>query len=168
MPRMSFVFLLCLLAVCTTTSWGLADSSAERVQVNHDIHIEPGDKAADVTCMHCSIYIRGSVAGDATAFGGNIVAYQGAAVAGDVTSLVGDVRVENGAQVAGDLTTLGGTVRRDPQAIVAGDVTSFSGTGWLLLIFLVPLFVFGAIVALIVWLMQRSRRPQPPAAVRAA
>ena len=64
--------------------------------------------------------------------------------------------------MAGDLTTIGGTLRRDPQASVAGDVTTVGGGGgWIFLIFLLPFLFLGGIIALIIWLIQRSRRPAP-------
>jgi hypothetical protein len=85
-------------------------------------------------------------------------------VGGDVIAIHGNVRVESGSQVGGDLTAIAGTARRDAQATVGGDVTSMGGGGWVLLIFLVPFAILGGIVALIIWLIQRSRRPaQVPA-----
>jgi hypothetical protein len=66
--------------------------------------------------------------------------------------------------VGGDVTAVAGSVRRDPQATVGGGVTSLGGGGWIFLIFLLPFAVLGGIVALIIWLIQRSRRPaQVPA-----
>jgi hypothetical protein len=44
---------------------------------------------------------------------------------------------------------------------VAGDVTSMGGGGWVFLIFLLPFAFLGGIIALIIWLIQRSRRPVP-------
>jgi hypothetical protein len=44
---------------------------------------------------------------------------------------------------------------------VAGNVTTIGGHGWVFLIFLLPFAVLGGIIALIIWLIQRSRRPIP-------
>ncbi len=44
---------------------------------------------------------------------------------------------------------------------MAGDVTSMGGGGWVFLIFLLPFAFLGGIIALIIWLIQRSRRPAP-------
>jgi hypothetical protein len=44
---------------------------------------------------------------------------------------------------------------------VAGDVTTIAGHGLVFLIFLLPLVFLCGIVALIIWLIQRSRRPAP-------
>ena len=96
-----------------------------------------------------------------TTINGNIVVEQTGTISGDVTAVRGNARVENGTQVAGDLTAIAGTVRRDPQATVGGDVTSMGGGGWVFLIFLLPFAILGGIVALIIWLIQRSRRPAP-------
>ena len=62
-----------------------------------------------MTCVGCSIYIRGQASGDVTAIAGSVFAESGASIAGDVTAMGGDARVESGAQVAGDLTAIGGT-----------------------------------------------------------
>ena len=152
----------CILATLLAPSQILAaQANADRFQFNHDIRVQPEDKVGDVTCINCSVYVRGHVSGDVTTINGNVVAEQGAAVGGDVTAIRGDARVEDGTQVAGDLTTIGGTVHRAPRASVAGDVTSMEGGGWIFLIFLLPFAFLGGIIALIIWLIQRSRRPAP-------
>jgi len=49
--------------------------------------------------------------------------------------------------------------------VVSGDVTNFSGTGWLFLVFGLPLVMLGAVLALIFWLVRRMvRRPAMPVA----
>jgi predicted acyltransferase (DUF342 family) len=159
---MTRFFPLCAFALLV----GLAPSTAlaataDRFQVNNDIQIQANEKVGDVTCLNCSIRVTGRVAGDVTTINGNIVAEQGASISGDVTTVRGSARVENGAQVAGDLTAIAGNVRRDPQASVGGDVASLNGGGWVFLIFLVPFAVLGGIIALIIWLIQRSRQPVP-------
>ncbi len=153
---------LCILAMLAAPYASRAESNSDRFQFNHDIRIEAGEKVGDVTCIGCSIHLRGQASGDVTAIAGSVFAESGASIAGDVTAIGGNVRVESGTQVAGDLTTIGGTLRRDPQASVAGDVTTVGGGGgWIFLIFLLPLLFLGGMVALIIWLIQRSRRPAP-------
>jgi hypothetical protein len=78
--------------------------------------------------------------------------------------LFGKASIESDAQVGGDATAIGGTVHRDPEAHVGGDITSLAGDGWMLLIFFVPLAILGGIIALIIWLVQRNRKPAPVAA----
>jgi hypothetical protein len=155
-PLRAFCLLVTFLVPSATLAAG---ANADRFQINHDIQIQPDEKVGDATCINCSIYVRGQVSGDVTTINGNVIAEQGATIGGDVTAVRGNARIENGTQVAGDLTTVAGTVHRDPQAIVAGDVTSLGGSGWVFLIFLLPLAVLGGIIALIIWLIQRSRRP---------
>jgi hypothetical protein len=138
-----------------------ASTNPDRTQFGRDIRIEANENVGDVTCIGCSIHVRGHVSGDATAIGGSIFAEQGAAIAGDATTIGGSARMENGTQVGGDLTTIGGSVRRDPQANVAGDVTAMGGGGWVFLIFLLPFLFVGGIIALIIWMIQRSRHPAP-------
>jgi hypothetical protein len=67
--------------------------------------------------------------------------------------------MQPGSQIAGDVTAVAGGVRHSTGSSIAGDVTSLEGTKWLLAIILPPIFIIGLIVALIIWLIQRSRRP---------
>ena len=154
-----FVFVFAIfLAPCPI--WA-AQSNPDRVQIGHDIRIGPNDRVGDVTCIACSVHVRGQASGDVTAIAGSIFLESGASIAGDVTVVGGNAHAESGTQVAGDLTAVGGTLVRDPQATVAGNVTTVGGGGWVFLIFLIPFVVLGGIVALIIWLIQRSRRPAP-------
>ncbi len=121
----------CMFAILLVPSTSFAaETNPDRFQMNHDIHIQADEKVGDVTCIGCSVYVRGQVSGDVTAIAGSVIAESGASIAGDVTTIGGNARVENGTQVAGDLTAIGGDVRRDPQASVAGDVTTMGGHGW--------------------------------------
>jgi hypothetical protein len=86
-----------------------------------------------------------------------VVVENGGRIAGDVTAVWGNIRNETGSQVSGDLTAVAGAVRRDPQATVGGDITALEGRKWVLAIILPPLFGLGVLIALIIWLMQRSR-----------
>ena len=141
---------------------GLASAKPpDRSQFNRDIHIEPDEKAGDVTCVNCNIYVRGQVLGDVTTVRGNIVVDEDAEVAGDVTTVLGDARIQKDANISGDLTVVGGILRRQPGSTVSGDVTNFGNKFLIILMMLSPLIVLGLIIALIVWLMQRGRRRQP-------
>lgn len=162
MLRFLALYILCVLVTLEAPSAAReVQANADRFEINHDIHIQPDEEVGDVTCLNCSVYVLGRVSGDVTTLNGNIVAQQGATVSGDVTAVRGNARIENGTQVAGDLTAIAGTVRRDPQAIVGGDVTSMGGRGWVFLVFLLPFAALGGILALIIWLIQRSRQPAP-------
>jgi hypothetical protein len=163
MPRICrYAVMLAALGVFFSTPL-VAQKSSDQVHIGRDIYVEPQDKAGDLVCVACSIHIRGQVAGDAVAVGGNVVLEQGAQVAGGVTTVVGDVRLQTGTQIAGDAVAVAGMVKRDPQSTISGDVTSLGGTGWMLLILVLPLVLFGGFVALIIWLFQR-RRPVAAAA----
>jgi len=153
-----------VVALAVFSSLALAEKSSSRVQVGRDMIVGPAETVGDAVCVACSIYVRGQVSGDAVAVAGRIVLEQGAQVAGDVTDVLGDVRLESGTQVAGDVVVVAGMVRRDPQSQVAGDVTALAGPGWMVLLLLFPLIFLGGIVALIIWLVQRSRRSVPAAA----
>jgi len=144
-----------------------AQGSHDRTQFGHEITVGSDEKVADVTCFGCSVRVRGHVNGDITTFGGGVVVERDAFVGGDTTIFGGDVRLDAGASVK-DVTIFGGRVRRDPQATVGGDITTFAGGAalWLFIIFALPFLVLGALIALIVWLIRRSKRPVVPMAAR--
>lgn len=155
----------CFVLAGALSSTAFADDAHDRTQFGHSISIGPGEEAADVTCFACSVRVRGHVLGDVTTFGGSIVVEDGGQIAGDTTSFGGDVRLDKGVKVAGDVAVFGGRLRRDSAAVISGDVTNFSGTGWVFLIFGLPLVILGAFLALIVWLIRRLlRRPAMPVA----
>jgi len=155
--RLPFLVLL-LVAVVPRA---IAKNSSEYTQIGHDIRIGANQKTADLTCINCSIYVRGQVTGDVTTIHGSVVIEDDGSVAGDVTSVLGNIRLEKGTKVDGDLTAVGGKVSRQPDATVAGDVTSLEGQSWFWLILGFPVLLFAGIIALIVWLIQRRRAPTP-------
>ncbi|HEV3207426.1 MAG TPA: polymer-forming cytoskeletal protein [Terriglobales bacterium] len=161
MPRFSALLIAGTLTAILIPFAMAEAADRDRFQINHDIRISPDDNVADVTCINCSVHVRGHVSGDVVAIHGSVMVEQGASIAGDLTAIGGNARLESGSQVAGDLVAVGGNVRRDPQATVGGDVTSLAGGGWVFLVFLVPVVFLGGIIALIVWLVQRNRRPVP-------
>ena len=160
--------LVALTAMLLAASAYTFAGNPDRFQTNHDIHVETNDNPNDVTCFHCSIYVRGEVRGDVTAIGGNIILENGAQVHGDTTSIMGDIHLAADTKADSDVTAVGGAVRRDSQASVKGDVTAMDGQGWLVLIFLVPLVLLGGMLALIVWLVfwlvRRTNQKFPVAA----
>jgi hypothetical protein len=141
-----------------------AASSTDRTQFGHNISVGPGEEVSEVTCFGCSVRVRGHVAGDVTTFGGSVVVEDQGEIGGDTTTFAGDVRLDKGVKVGGDITVFGGRLHRDAAATVGGDVTNFSGTGWLFLVFGLPLVILGAVLALIVWLVRRLMRPAIPVA----
>jgi hypothetical protein len=141
-----------------------AQKSHDYTQIGRNLSIGPGEQAGDVTCVACSIHIRGQVAGDATAVGGSIYLEDQAQVAGDVTAVAGSIRLESEVKVGGDATVVGGTMHRTPGAQVSGDVTSVGGTALAVLILISPFLFLGLIAALVIWLVQRNRRDAVPAA----
>jgi len=158
---LSHLVILLMTSAIALPALGFAERSHERFQMNRDIRVEQNDKTGDLTCLNCSVYIRGEVAGDIFTLNGRVVLEQGAQVSGDVATLIGDVRLDDGAKIAGDVAAIGGNVRRSPQATIAGDVSSMGGAGWVILAFAVPLLVVAGLIALVVWLIRRAHRPQP-------
>jgi len=153
-----------LLIVILLSTAAFADGPHERTQFGRDIIVGPNEEVSDATCFGCTVRIRGQVTGDVTTFGGSVVVEDGGEIAGDTTTFGGNIRLNGPVKLNGDVTVFGGRIRRDPQATIHGDVTNFGGPIWLFLILGLPLVLFGAFIALIVWLVRRLLRP----AVRAA
>jgi hypothetical protein len=152
------------LLLCLALSTAAFAKDPTYTQWGHDISIGPHDKTADLTCIGCSIHVRGEVAGDVTTVGGSITIEDQGQVAGDVTSVAGNVRLDREVKVSGDVTVVAGTLHRDLNASVGGDVTSMEGRGWFALILLTPIVILGLMVGLLIWLIQRVRRPPVHAA----
>ena len=150
-----------LLAALLVSSQAFAKGGSDITQFGHDIRIAEDQRATEVTCFSCSVYVRGQVSGDITTFAGNVVLDQGAMVAGEVTSFWGDVRADENTKIAGDLTVMGGRLRRQPSAMIAGEVTIFQSRELVWLMVLSPFLVLAGIIALIIWLVRRNRRPTP-------
>jgi len=153
---------LCLAACLSPAVFADTESSKDLTQFGHDISIKPGEQVGDVTCIGCSVRVRGHVATDVTVFGGSLVIEDQGQVEGDATVFGGGIRLDKSVKVGGDVTVFGGEVRRDPAATVGGDVTNFSGTIWIFLIFALPIVFLGGLIALIVWLVMRLQRPAAP------
>jgi len=163
--RRSVCMILTFLPFCLVVSpAALAKENPTYTQIGRNISVGPAEQVADVTCIACNIRVRGQVAGDVTAVGGSIVIEDGASVAGDVTTVAGDLRLDKGIKITGDVTAVGGQVHRDPQAVVSGNVTSMGGHGLIVPIFLFPFVLLGGLIALVIWLVQRAKRPPVPVA----
>jgi hypothetical protein len=159
----SLVQRLCLLALVFALAVPAAFAKNDGFEVTHfghDIRISADQKAADVTCIYCSVYVEGQVAGEITAIHGNIVIQDGAMTGGEVTAVLGDVRMADNTKVAGELTVVGGKLRRSSTASVAGDVTVMEGTTAVYMMLLSPFLFLAGVIALIVWLIRR-RKPAP-------
>ncbi|MGA8618493.1 MAG: polymer-forming cytoskeletal protein [Candidatus Sulfotelmatobacter sp.] len=165
--RRGFCFRLCaaiMLLGLTLSSAAFAKDNPSFTEVGHNISIGPNETVGELTCFGCSIWVRGQVAGDVTTFGGSIVIEDQGQVAGDITAFAGNIRLDHDVKVTGDVTVFAGEIRRDPQASISGDVTSMGGHGWLVPVLLAPFVILGLIVAFVIWLVQRMRRPSVPAA----
>jgi hypothetical protein len=165
MPVARRLAILALVLVASALAFA-DDDDGERTRFGHDIHVAATDQTGELTCFFCSIYVRGQVTGDITAFGGKVILEAPAQVGGDVTTIVGDVAVASGTKVGGDVTAVGGLVERAPEAEIGGDVTPIHRAWWLTLLLISPLVVLGVLIAALVWFIQYLRRPRTvPAAV---
>lgn len=155
---------MCVLVCLGSSTFSLAATNQpDRTSWGHSISVGPNEQVGDLTCFGCSIRLRGKAAGDVTVFFGNVTVEDQGDIAGDVTAFGGDVRLDQGVKVAGDVTVFGGELRRNSEVMVQGDVTNMGGRGWAVPILLAPFVILGLVVAFIVWLIQRSRRPSATA-----
>lgn len=133
-------------------------NDGDRVHFGRSITVEEGESAGSLVCIGCSIRVAGSCQ-DIVAVGGSVLV--DGETRGDVVAVGGGVLLGENASVSGDVVTVGGRLSRHPTATVKGAISEQSGTLILLGVFLVPLIPLILIVALIVWLVNRSRRPMP-------
>jgi hypothetical protein len=147
-----------LAAIVLLSCSAFARNSSDRVQFAKDIRLQSGEKAGDLVCIACSIYVRGQATGDAVAIGGSIL-LDGALIDGDAVAILGGVRLNGSSQVSGSAVAILGSVYQDSAAHTSGDVRSIGGPLWFLLIVILPLALFAAFVAFVVWLFQRARKP---------
>jgi hypothetical protein len=148
-----------LLACCLLGSSFAVAEAREIVQIGKTIHVRAGQSVSELTCILCSIYLASAADGDVTAVGGSITLENGASVGGDVTAIGGNIRAESGVSVGGDVTAVAGSLKTQPGTQIGGEQTAMEGKGWLLLIFVLPLIVLGAIIAGAVWLIRSLTRP---------
>jgi len=154
--RAQRLFLAILLVMIAAPSALHAGGKDDRVQFGKSIVIEENENVGSVVCIACSIRSAGT-SGDVVAVGGSID-LEGTAK-GDAVAVGGGVRLGENASVSGDVVAVGGGVSRHPNADVKGEITSQSGALILLTLVLVPLVPVILIIALIIWLVGRSRRP---------
>ncbi len=159
--RVSRCRLLAAAIACflTLSTFAFAAAKAERTQLGHDITVGPNEGVSELTCIGCSIRIRGQVSGDVTTVGGSIFLEDQGQVAGDITAVAGDVRLGKEVKVAGDVTIVGGELRRDPQATISGELTNVGGRGWIIPVLLAPFLILGLLIAFVVWIVHRLSRP---------
>jgi len=161
----SFHIAITLLATLIFAVAANAKDNPEYTHVGQNITIEADQQVGDVTCLACSIYIRGQVSGDVTTVGGSIFIEDQGQVAGEVTTVAGNLRLGQTVTVGGDATVVGGEIRRASGAEIGGDVTHVGGFAWmwLLVIVALPLVVLCGIVMLIIWIVRRLTMSRLPA-----
>jgi magnesium-transporting ATPase (P-type) len=155
--RAQWLLMFALLSVAVTPQTLLA-RNGDQVHLGQSITVGPDENTGSLVCMGCSIRMEGS-SQDIVALGGSIVV--DGAVTGSVVAIGGGVLLGDNAAVSEDVVTVGGHLSRHPSAVVKGDISQQSGALVFIAMFLVPLLPLILLVALIVWLVNRSRRPAP-------
>jgi uncharacterized membrane protein len=154
------VLLACFIVMLVLSVGAQAQKSDEdRVEFGHNINVAAGQTSGDISCFNCSVYVSGHANGDIAVFGGRVVVE--GSVKGDIAVFWGTVRLEDGAQVGGDVAVFGGPIKRAPTVAIHGNTVAF-GRIWVLLPVVILVVVLWLIIALIVWLVTRNRRPPLP------
>lgn len=153
----------CVFVLGSFSTVAFAEGSHDRTQFGHDISVGPNEETGEVTCFGCSVRVRGHVNGDVNVFAGSVTVEDQGEIGGDTTIFAGNLRLDREVKVGGDITVFGGRIHREPDSSVGGDVTNFASPLWIVLIFGLPVALFGALIALIVWLIRRLIRPSVPA-----
>lgn len=159
MPHRAQSLLLAAWLLVAFTPRTLHAHDKDQIHIGQSITVAEDEDAGDLVCVGCSIRVEGS-SGDVVAVGGSIMVE--GTVKGDLAAIGGSISLGDSASVSGDVASIGGHVSRSPKAMVRGDVTEKSRVPLLLGIFLIPVIPLVLIVALIVWLIGRNRRPTTP------
>jgi hypothetical protein len=93
----------------------------ERVSYLRDIVVEKGETSSAVTCVLCSITVRGTVKGEAVAVWGNIEIEGN--VEGEAVAAGGRVVLHGAGSAEGEIVAVGGRVVRSGSGTVKGDVS---------------------------------------------
>jgi hypothetical protein len=145
--------LLLIVTAPTLHAW-----DGDQVHIGQSIIVDENQNAGSVVCIGCSIRMDGT-SGDVVAIGGSIAVNGN--VKGSVVAVGGGALLGENSSVSEDVVTVGGHLSRHPNAVVKGDVSVQSGAPILIAVILVPLLPVFLIVALVVWLVGRNRRPVP-------
>jgi hypothetical protein len=155
--RAQWLLLAALLFVVVTPRT-LHARDGDQVHFGQSITLGEDENAGSLVCVGCSIRMEGT-SNDVVAVGGSIMV--DGTVKGSVVAVGGGILLGDNASVSEDVVTVGGHVSRHPNAVVKGDVSEQSGVFVLAGMFLIPLIPLILIIALIVWLVGRNRRPAP-------
>jgi hypothetical protein len=158
MPSRVGGFVICALLLLLIAAPPMHASNGNQVHVGQSITIPEGEDAGDVVCVGCSIRVDGAC-GDAVAVGGSITV--NGQVRGDAVAVGGAIRMGEDGSIRGDVVTVGGRLWRHPNSVVGGTVSTQSGAVVFAILLISTVLPVILIVALIVWLVNRSRRPAP-------
>ncbi|HEY0264401.1 MAG TPA: hypothetical protein VGC07_07745 [Granulicella sp.] len=119
----------------------------------------PASGVDDVSCVFCSVDVRGDVRGSVSVVFGNLTIEPGQSVHEEVSVVGGDLTLRRDAQIGGDMSLVAGELHQEPGASIRGDQSSLSSRWWLL-IFAVPFLLLAGVIWLIVWLVRLQRGPR--------
>lgn len=79
----------------------------ERIGYAEGVHVGPDERVQEVVAFGGDVHVEGEVAGDATAFGGNVFVADGGVVEGDAISFGGRVQVAPAGRIEGGRIQMG-------------------------------------------------------------
>jgi predicted acyltransferase (DUF342 family) len=135
-----------------------AQKAPDQTHFHRDIYVESGEHVGELSCIDCSIHVRGQVEGDVAAIRGNVSLKPGASINGEVAVIAGNLTIDSDASIGGETAVIGGVLHRAPDAHLGGEVVVMSGPLWAMLIFVAPLVLLAFCVVLIIWVVHLLRR----------
>jgi predicted acyltransferase (DUF342 family) len=137
---------------------GNAQQAPEQAHFHRDIYVESGERVGELSCIDCSIHVRGQVEGDVAAILGNVSLKPGASIKGEVAVIAGNLTVDSDARIGGETAVIGGVLHRAPNAYLGGEIVVMSGPLWTMLVFVAPVVFLFFFVVLIIWVVHLLRR----------
>jgi hypothetical protein len=163
-------YILTLSLLCAAFAPAAARAEHDEVQFFSNIHVGPDSTIHDAVCFFCSVDLEGKATGDVVVFFGQthiareaqhdvvnffgkVTADDNAAVGHDLVSMFGNVRLGENVHVGEDLVAMFGSLRSGDGVTVDGD--RVVQPAW---IFFAPLFLFIAVIVLIIREFRAYRR----------
>jgi hypothetical protein len=151
-----WIWLAVLLGIIGVAAAVAEQPGGDHVSMGNRIEVDENEDAGDLVCFLCSVRVDGS-SEDVVVFGGRAVI--SGTVKGDLVDIGTGVTLGEDAVVNGDLVAIGGRVSRNPGAVLKGDVSLHPGGTLLVLVLLTPFLPIVLVIAGIIWLVRRNRRP---------
>jgi hypothetical protein len=162
--------IVCLFIAGLGASTIPAHADRDIVQFGSNIHVGRNSSVHDTVCFFCNVDADGTVQGDIVVFFGNV--HVGTAANHDVVNFFGNIVADNNAAIGQNMVSMFGVVRLGDNVTIGKDLVAMFGNihaaetvsvggdrvqqpPW---IFWGPLFIFVAVIILVVREFRNHRR----------